>query len=390
MDWNETMGKNQVCVYAKKCGGCDYQGIDYEKQLAMKQKAVEKLLSDNCKVDNIIGAQNPYHYRNKVHGVFGRDKKGSVYTGIYQEGTHKLIPIENCLIENEIASQILITLSKLVQSFKLKVYDEDRQTGLFRHALIRVGHATGQILVVLVLSSPVFPSKNNFIAALCKAHPGITSVVLNVNQKRTNMILGDKNIVLYGKGYIEDKLCGLTFRISPHSFYQINSWQTEVLYQKALEFAGLTGTQRVIDAYCGIGTIGMAAAAHAGEVIGVELNKAAVDDARVNAKLNGIKNIRFVNDDAGKFMVKMAGAHEKADVVLMDPPRSGSTEEFIDAVRILGPKRVVYISCNPVTLARDLKVFAQKGYRAQRIVPVDMFGFTEHVETVCLLSQITR
>lgn len=376
------MGKNQVCVYAKKCGGCDYQGIEYEKQLAMKQKAVEKLLSDNCKVDNIIGAQNPYHYRNKVHGVFGRDKKGSVYTGIYQEGTHNIIPVENCMIENETASQILITLSKLVQSFKLKVYDEDRQTGLFRHALIRVGHATGQILVVLVLSSPVFPSKNNFIAALCKAHPEITSVVLNVNQKRTNMILGDKNIVLYGKGYIEDKLCGLTFRISPHSFYQINSWQTEVLYQKALEFAGLTGTQRVIDAYCGIGTIGMAAAAHAGEVIGVELNKAAVDDARVNAKLNGIKNIRFVNDDAGKFMVKMAGAHEKADVVLMDPPRSGSTEEFIDAVRILAPKRVVYISCNSVTLARDLKVFAKKGYRAQRIVPVDMFGFTEHTECV--------
>lgn len=390
MDWNETMGKNQTCIYAKRCGGCDYQGVKYEKQLAMKQKTVEMLLSDNCRVDNIIGAQNPYHYRNKVHGVFGRDKKGTVFTGIYQQGTHNIIPVENCLIENETASQILRTLSKLVQSFQLKVYDEDRRTGLFRHALIRVGHATGQILVVLVLSDPVFPSKNNFISALLQTHPEITSIVLNVNQKRTNMILGDKNIVLYGKGYIEDRLCGLTFRISPQSFYQVNSRQTEVLYQKALEFAGLTGTQRVIDAYCGIGTIGMAAAARAGEVIGVELNKAAVDDARVNAKLNGIKNIRFVNGDAGKFMVKIAGAHENADVVLMDPPRGGSTEEFMEAVRILALQRVVYISCNPVTLARDLKVFSKKGYRAERIVPVDMFAFTEHVECVVLLTKKRR
>lgn len=381
------MGKNQTCIYAKKCGGCDYQGVKYEKQLAMKQKTVEMLLSDNCRVDNIIGAQNPYHYRNKVHGVFGRDKKGTVFTGIYQQGTHNIIPVENCLIENETASQILRTLSKLVQSFQLKVYDEDRRTGLFRHALIRVGHATGQILVVLVLSDPVFPSKNNFISALLQTHPEITSIVLNVNQKRTNMILGDKNIVLYGKGYIEDRLCGLTFRISPQSFYQVNSRQTEVLYQKALEFAGLTGTQRVIDAYCGIGTIGMAAAARAGEVIGVELNKAAVDDARVNAKLNGIKNIRFVNADAGKFMVKIAGAHENADVVLMDPPRGGSTEEFMETVRILAPQRVVYISCNPVTLARDLKVFSKKGYRAERIVPVDMFAFTEHVECIVELAR---
>lgn len=384
------MGKNQTCIYAKRCGGCDYQGVKYEKQLAMKQKTVEMLLSDNCRVDNIIGAQNPYHYRNKVHGVFGRDKKGTVFTGIYQQGTHNIIPVENCLIENETASQILRTLSKLVQSFQLKVYDEDRRTGLFRHALIRVGHATGQILVVLVLSDPVFPSKNNFISALLQTHPEITSIVLNVNQKRTNMILGDKNIVLYGKGYIEDRLCGLTFRISPQSFYQVNSRQTEVLYQKALEFAGLTGTQRVIDAYCGIGTIGMAAAARAGEVIGVELNKAAVDDARVNAKLNGIKNIRFVNGDAGKFMVKIAGAHENADVVLMDPPRGGSTEEFMEAVRILALQRVVYISCNPVTLARDLKVFSKKGYRAERIVPVDMFAFTEHVECVVLLTKKRR
>lgn len=381
------MEKNGTCIYAKKCGGCDYQGVEYKKQLALKQRAVEKLLSDNCKADKIIEAKNPYYYRNKVHGVFGRDKKGNVYTGIYQEGTHNIIPVEACMIENENASAILKTLSQMVKSFKLKVYDEDRQTGLFRHALIRTGHATGQILVVLVLSSPVFPSKSHFVAGLLRRHPEITTIVLNVNNKRTNMVLGEKNIVLYGKGYIEDKLCGLTFRISPHSFYQINSVQTEKLYQKAIEFAGLTGKERLIDAYCGIGTIGMAAAAKAGEVIGVELNKAAVEDAKINAQRNHVKNIRFVNDDAGKFMVKLANSHEKADVVMMDPPRSGSTEEFIQAVEMLAPKKVVYISCNPVTLARDLKIFAKKGYKAEKIQPVDMFPFTEHVETVCLLSR---
>lgn len=381
------MEKNGICIYAKKCGGCDYQGIEYEKQLEMKQKTVEQLLSDNCRVSKIIGTQYPYYYRNKVHGVFGRDNKGNVYTGIYQEGTHNIVSVEDCMIENREAAAILKTLSRMVKSFKLKVYDEDRQTGLFRHALIRTGHATGEILVVLVLSGPVFPSKKDFISELLKKHPEITTIVLNVNNKRTNMVLGEKNIVLYGKGYIEDRLCGLTFRISPHSFYQINSVQTEKLYQKAVEFAGFTGKERVIDAYCGIGTIGMAAAAKAGQVIGVELNKAAVEDAKMNAQQNHVKNIRFVNDDAGKFMMKLANAHEKADVVMMDPPRSGSTEEFIQAVKALAPEKVVYISCSPVTLARDLKIFGKKGYRAEKIQPVDMFPFTEHVECVVLMTR---
>ncbi len=384
------MERNGTCIYAKKCGGCDYQGIEYKKQLEMKQKAVEKLLSDNCKVSKIIEAQNPYYYRNKVHGVFGRDKKGNIYTGIYQEGTHNIIPVEDCIIENREASAILKTLSQMVKSFRLKVYDEDRQTGLFRHALIRTGYAAGQILVVLVLASPVFPSKNHFVEELIKMHPEITTIVLNVNNRRTSMVLGDKNIILYGKGYIEDRLCGLTFRISANSFYQINSVQTEKLYQKAVEFAGLTGKERLIDAYCGIGTITMAAAQKAGEVIGVELNKAAVEDAKRNAQMNHMKNIRFVNDDAGKFMMKLANSHEKADVVMMDPPRGGSTEEFIQAVKVLAPEKVVYISCNPVTLARDLKMFAAKGYRAVKIQPVDMFPFTEHVEVVCLLSKLSE
>lgn len=386
---------NKGCPYAANCGGCDYQGIPYEKQLEQKQREMEKLLAKyapNSRLEKIIGAKNPENYRNKVHGVFGKDKKGNVYTGIYREGTHTIVPVKNCGIENKVASKILITLSELVQSFKLPVYDEDRRTGLVRHALIRTGYHTKEVMVVLVLSGPVMPSKNNFVKELCKRHPEITTVVLNVNDRKTTMVLGNRNITIYGKGYIEDELCGLRYRISPSSFYQINSEQTEVLYNTAMEYAGLTGKERVIDAYCGIGTIGMTAARgkdgkKAKEVIGVELNKDAVRDAVTNAERNQLKNIRFVNDDAGKFMVKYAADMERntIDVVLMDPPRSGSTEEFIDAVKILSPKRVVYVSCGPDTLARDLAYFQKKGYEVKKIQPIDMFPFTKHTEIVCLL-----
>lgn len=379
--------KKALCPYAKKCGGCDYQGTAYGKQLEIKQKSVEKLLSGYGRVEKILGAKEPYFYRNKVHGVFGCDKKGNVYTGIYEEGSHKIVPVEKCLIEDERAGAILNTLCRLVKSFKLPVYDEDRGTGLVRHALIRTGNITGEIMVVLVLASPVMPSKNNFVKELLKRHPEITTIVLNVNNKKTSMILGEKCITAFGRGYIEDVLCGLKFRISPSSFYQINPQQTEVLYKIAVDYAGLTGKERIIDAYCGIGTIGMTAAGSAKEVIGVELNKEAVKDAVVNAGLNQMKNIRFVNEDAGKFMVKLAAKKEKVDVVLMDPPRSGSTKEFIDSVKVLNPDRVVYVSCNPETLARDLKIFEQKKYRVKRIQPVDMFPFTGHCEVVVLLQR---
>ena len=253
--------------------------------------------------------------------------------------------------------------------------------------LIRTGHVTGQIMVVLVLASPILPSKNNFVKALLKLHPEITTVVINVNNRNTSMVLGDKEHVIYGKGYIEDELCGKRFRISPKSFYQVNPVQTEILYGKALEYAGLTGKETVVDAYCGTGTIGMIASDKAGKVIGVELNADAVRDARNNAKANQIRNIQFYQNDAGKFLVEMAGQGAKVDVVLMDPPRSGSTEEFMSSVVQIGPERIVYVSCNPETLVRDLKYFKKKGYRVAKGVGVDMFPFTEHVETVVLLSK---
>ncbi len=367
---------------------------DYAEQLKIKKAALAKLLAPYGRLTEVIGMDEPLHYRNKVHAVFTTDRKGNVISGVYEEGTHKVVAVDNCLIENEKADEIIATIRKLIPSFKLKVYDEDRRTGLFRHVLIRTAHSTGQIMVVLVLSSTMFPSKNNFVKALLKEHPEITTIVMNINDKRTSMVLGDREQTLYGKGYIEDVLCGNTFRISPKSFYQINSVQTEILYNKAIEFAGLTGNETVIDAYCGIGTIGITAASYmagqaggkGGNVIGVELNTDAVKDAIANAKRNNMDNIRFYCDDAGKFMTRMAADGQHADVVFMDPPRSGSDETFLNCVAKLAPKKIVYISCGPDTLARDLGVLKKKGYRVEKMVGVDLFPMTGHVETLVKLS----
>ena len=285
------------------------------------------------------------------------------------------------------ADAIINDIRGLLKSFKIKIYNEDTGYGLLRHVLIRRGFSTGEIMVVLVLGSPVMPSKNNFVKALRKLHPEITTVILNVNDKRTSMVLGDRETTIYGKGYIEDVLCGLKFRISSKSFYQINPVQTEKLYGKAMELAGLSGTERVIDAYCGIGTIGMVAAKSAKEVIGVELNPDAVRDAVKNAKHNQMKNIRFYQEDAGRFMEKMAALGEKADVVFMDPPRSGSTEQFMKSVVTLAPKKIVYISCDPQTQARDLKYLTRHGYKAMGAYPYDMFPFTKHAENIVLLTK---
>lgn len=383
----EKKNKIAACKAAKKCGGCQYQGIPYEKQLQDKQKAVRQLMQPFCKTAGITGMKDPYHYRNKVHAVFARKKDGTIISGVYEEGTHRVVPVETCQIEDEKADAIINDIRGLLKSFKIKIYNEDTGYGLLRHVLIRRGFSTGEIMVVLVLGSPVMPSKNNFVKALRKLHPEITTVVLNVNDKRTSMVLGDRETTIYGKGYIEDVLCGLRFRISSKSFYQINPVQTEKLYGKAMELAGLSGTERVIDAYCGIGTIGMVAAKSAKEVIGVELNPDAVRDAVKNAKHNQMKNIRFYQEDAGRFMEKMAALGEKADVVFMDPPRSGSTEQFMKSVVALAPKKIVYISCDPQTQARDLKYLTRYGYKAMGAYPYDMFPFTKHAENIVLLTK---
>lgn len=380
----------EICQLAKKCGGCKYQGMPYEKTLAIKQKKLKELLGGFGKVLPILGMKEPYHYRNKVTAAFARLRNGTIVSGVYQEGTHRVINVDECLIEDALADQIICDIRGMLKSFKIKVYDEDSGYGLLRHVMVRRGFATGQVMVVLVLSSPILPSKNNFVKELRRLHPEITTVILNVNDKRTSMVLGERNITLYGKGYIEDVLCSLRFRISPTSFYQVNPVQTEMLYRTAIDFAGLKGKERVLDAYCGIGTIGMAAAADAGEVIGVELNQNAVRDAVNNAKHNGVKNITFYQEDAGRFMVQLAEQREHIDVVFMDPPRSGSDEAFLSSLVRLAPKRVVYISCNPETLARDLKFLCGKGYRMEKAQGVDMFGWTEHVECVVLLARVKK
>ena len=375
------------CSVSKKCGSCQYQGVPYKEQLAAKQKRMKKLLGKFANVKPIIGMDDPFYYRNKVHAVFDRDTKGNIICGTYEAKTHKVVPIEECMIEDRISQEIIRTIRDMLKSFRIKTYDEDTGYGLLRHVLVRRGFSTDEIMVVLVIGSPIFPSKNNFVKALRKKYPQITTVVLNVNDKKTSMVLGERDIVIYGKGYIRDMLCGCTFRISPQSFYQVNPVQTEILYKTAIEYAGLGRKETVIDAYCGIGTIGLVAAKRAKNIIGVELNPDAVRDARINAKENKITNARFYQGDAGEFMENMAENGEHADVVFMDPPRTGSDKKFMSSVIKLNPSRIVYISCGPETLARDLEYLTKHGYDVRKIQPVDMFSFTDHCENICLLTK---
>ena len=377
----------EKCKVWKKCGGCQFQGVPYTEQIKIKQKNMNKLLKKYGNVKPIIGMENPFYYRNKVHALFDRDKKVNIICGTYEAGTHRVVPVEECMIEDKTSQEIIRAIRDMLKSFRIKTYDEDTGYGLLRHVLVRRGFSTDEIMVVLVVASPIFPSKNNFVKALRKKFPQISTVVLNVNDKKTSMVLGERDIVLYGKGFIRDRLCGCTFRISPQSFYQVNPVQTELLYKTAIEYAGLGRKERVIDAYCGIGTIGLVAAGKAREVIGIELNKNAVRDAIVNARENKITNARFYQGDAGEFMEGMVSEGERADVVFMDPPRTGSTEKFLTSMVKLGPSRIVYISCGPDTLARDLEFLTKHGYVTRKIQPVDMFSFTEHCEVVCLLTK---
>lgn len=374
------------CCYSLKCGSCVYSGMKYENELKVKQDYVSKLFKGVCNVDDIVGMYRPIYYRNKVHAAVGQDKNGNIITGSYQENSHKIVDTGECLIEDKVCKDIIITLKQLFKSFKYKPYNEDTGKGYMRHILLRRGFSTKEIMLVLVTGDNTFPSKNAFVKVLLDKHPEITTIVQNINSSNTSMILGKTSKVIYGKGYIEDVLCGCRFRISASSFYQINPQQTEKLYKTAIKMADITSKDTVIDAYCGIGTIGIAASKKAGKVIGVELNSEAVKDAEINAEINNIKNISFVNEDAGEFLVDYVSKH-KADVVFMDPPRSGSSKEFLDSLGIIKPKRIVYISCNPETQRRDVEALMKYGYEVKKMVPFDMFPHTEHVETVVLMSK---
>lgn len=386
--YNEQDG-SITCSVCSLCGGCCYTDMAYNKELEKKYKRVSGLFKDYVKCQPIVGMYRPAFYRNKVHGIVGRGRDKKIVTGIYQEGTHRLVPVDKCMIEDKKSDEIMMTLCGLFDSFKYEPYNEDTKGGFMRHVLIRRGFSTGEILVVLVTSEVAFPSKNNFIKVLRSKHPEITTIVQNINNASTSMILGKRSITLYGRGYIEDVLCGCRFRISPESFYQINTAQTEKLYKAAIKAADIKKSDTVIDAYCGIGTIGIIAAAKAGKVIGIELNQQAVADAERNASINGVGNIRFVNDDAGKFLIEYA-KNSVADIVIMDPPRSGSSQEFLDSLLKIKPKKIVYISCEPETQVRDVKELVKGGYRVEFCQPFDMFPHTGHVECVVLMSKVQK
>lgn len=375
------------CPVSADCGGCTMIDVSYETQLIGKQEKIMDLIGQYGPVEEIIRMKNPDHYRHKVTSVFAPDRRGRAVCGIYKEHSHEVVPVKSCLIENTTADRIVQTIYSLLPSFRIRVYDEDRESGYLRYVQVRVARVTHQVMVTLVATGPTFPSRNNFVKELVRLHPQITTIVLNINDRHTTMVLGEREIVLYGKGYIEDELCGRRFRLSSRSFFQVNPLQTEKLYNIAIDMAGMTKKSTALDAYCGIGTIGICAAKTAGRVIGVELNGDAAQDALINVRANGLQDVvEIYNEDAGEFLTQMAEAgKEKLDVIFMDPPRSGATEQFLDAAVRMQPGKIVYISCEPTTLARDLEILTQKGYEMTKAVPVDMFPYTRNIEVAVAL-----
>ena len=374
----------KTCRCFKRCGGCQLQE-SYAEQLRRKQEKAERMLSQYTAVRPIIAMDSPYYYRCKVQNVYGRGRGGTYISGIFQSTGQKMVAVDDCMLEDRRAAPIVQTLKKLMHDLKIPPYDLRTGSGLLRHTLIRTSFTTGEVMLVLVTASAVLPSKKNLVSALQKAHPELTTIVQNICPDGLPLTLGERSVTLAGKGYIEDILCGCRFRISPASFYQVNPVQTEKLYTFAVQAAGIHSGVSVIDAYCGTGTIGMICAKQGADVIGVELNRSACRDAAENAKRNQLDNIRFCNEDAGKFMQRMAKEGERCDVLLMDPPRAGASPAFLRAAAAMKPERIVYISCKIETLARDLKELTQSGYRVTEIQPVDMFPHTTGIETVCVL-----
>ena len=374
-----------TCVnYEKKCGGCPLLALPYREQLAKKQARLQELLGGFAPVKAVQGMAEPQHYRNKAIASFAT-QRGKLVCGLYAEGTHRVLPGADCLLQEEILNKTLAAVLDAARACRWTAYDEDRGTGLLRHTVLR-SSCSGKVLVTLVTPGPDLPGSKNFCTVLRKKAPWVVSIVQNINPTRSSAVLGSREKTLYGPGFVLDTLCGTQFAISSRSFYQVNRTQTEVLYKKALELAKLTGRETVIDAYCGIGTIGLCAAPLAKQVIGVERNPAAVKDAAANARRNKIANARFVCADATEWMAAAAGEGLHPDVVFLDPPRAGSTPECIAAVNKMKPRRVVYVSCDPETLARDVAAFTRLGWRAAKFCPVDLFPQTKHVETVVLLS----
>jgi 23S rRNA (uracil1939-C5)-methyltransferase len=377
------------CPLAKDCGGCVLQHLNYDKQLEFKtnhvQDCIRKFSKIDVPVEKCIGMENPFNYRNKSQVPFSMERKQICY-GFYKQNTHKIIQMNSCAIQTEDADKILATIKDLMKKHRISPYEEDKRKGVLRHVLIKKGFYTNQVMVVLITNVNSFPNRKEIVKDLIKIHPNIKTIVQNINTRDTNVILGEKENILYGSGYIEDVMLGVKFKISSKSFYQVNPMQTETLYSKAIELANLSKKDRILDTYCGIGTIGLIASKKVDEVVGVEIVKDAIKDAKANAALNNINNANFVLADASDFMVDLAKTSEKMDVVFVDPPRKGCDEKFLSSLMKLSPNKIVYISCNPSTLARDLGILKEK-YDIRKIQPVDMFPHTYHVETIALLHK---
>lgn len=381
-----------VCPVYGVCGGCKLMHTSYENQLRIKTDVARKLLSSFGEVEECVGVEGePYHYRNKIHTTLAVSKKGKIISGLYEETTHHVVNTPACAIENSNAAIVMETIRNYMVEHGIKPYNEDSGKGTLRHVLFRTS-AKGDTLVVLVSGNKVFAEKNKLAKHLADKHPFIKSVVVNYNSKKTSFVLGQKEEILLGDGYVTDEMCGITFRISGKSFYQVNTPQAERIYLDAIKRAGISSKDTVLDAYCGIGTIAAVAAKLSGakEVVGVELNEAAVADAKENVKLAGLKNVSFINDDAGDYLIAANGANIHYSCIIMDPPRSGASEQFIRAVLKMKPEKLIYISCNPVTLARDLRTLTLRDYKADYICPYDMFPQTAGIEVVCVLSKNHR
>ena len=381
------------CDVFYKCGGCQLQHMSYEMQLEMKRNQVENVMEkvahlNHVPVHPVLGMEDPWRYRNKIQIPVG-EQDGELITGFYQQRSHRIIDdMDTCVIQNELGDRMVEATRRIATDLGIEAYDEKTHRGVLRHIIVRTAFGTNDTMIILVTRTEKLPKQDELIKQLTETYPAIKSIIHNINNKKTNVILGKKSRTLFGEDYIYDSIGDLKFKISPRSFYQVNPTQTKVLYEKALEYANVGADDVVIDAYCGIGTISLFLAQKSKKVYGVEIVPEAIDDAKTNAKLNGITNAEFVVGEAEKVMPWWTAQGLRPDVIVVDPPRKGCAPEFLEAMIEMEPKRIVYVSCNPSTLARDLRILEDGGYRTIEVQPVDMFPNTPHVELVALMSRV--
>ena len=381
------------CNVFYKCGGCQLQHMSYEMQMEMKRDQVKNVMQkvahlDDVPVHPVLGMEDPWRYRNKIQIPVG-DKDGQLITGFYQQRSHRIIDdMDTCVIQNELGDRMVEAVRRIATDLGIEAYDEESHRGVLRHIIVRTAFGTNETMIILVTRTEKLPQQKELIKQLTETYPAIKSIIQNINQDKTNVIMGKKSHTLFGEDYIYDSIGDLKFKISPRSFYQVNPTQTKVLYDKALEYANVGPNDVVIDAYCGIGTISLFLAQKAKQVYGVEIVPEAISDAKINAKLNGIMNAEFVVGEAEKVMPWWTAQGLRPDVIVVDPPRKGCDEALLQAMIDMAPKRIVYVSCNPSTLARDLRILEDGGYKTQEVQPVDMFCQTSHVELVALMSRV--